>query len=131
MTCSFVAEVPEWLYVYWNAPRETDHKLKVCVTKLSNSLDLTRFNKYVVQSNKLQMANGQGSHWRTENPAIFSICIVCSYEISVSSVLNIFTLLAFTQSVDNSFHSFIILCEKEYFLMSNLCDESLYNSFVF
>ena len=34
--------------------------------------------------------------------------------------LNIFMLLAVTQSVDNLFHSFIVLCEKECFLMSNL-----------
>ena len=34
--------------------------------------------------------------------------------------LNIFTLLAVTQSVDNLFHSFIVLCENECFLMSNL-----------
>ena len=34
--------------------------------------------------------------------------------------LNIFTLLAVTQAVDNLFHSFIVLCENEYFLISNL-----------
>ena len=34
--------------------------------------------------------------------------------------LNIFTLLTLTQSFGSLFHSFITLCEKEYFLMSNL-----------
>ena len=41
-------------------------------------------------------------------------------EICVNLVLNIFTLLAVTQSVDNLFNSFIFLCENEYFLISNL-----------
>ena len=31
-----------------------------------------------------------------------------------------FTLLAFTQSEDNLFHSYMVLCENEYFLISNL-----------
>ena len=31
-----------------------------------------------------------------------------------------YTLLAVTQSVNNLFHSFIVLCENEYFLISNL-----------
>ena len=34
--------------------------------------------------------------------------------------LNILTLLAVIQSVDNLLHSFTILCENEYFLISNL-----------
>ena len=34
--------------------------------------------------------------------------------------INIFMLLAVTQSVDNLSHSFIVLCENEYFLISNL-----------
>ena len=34
--------------------------------------------------------------------------------------LSIFMLLAVTQSVDNLFHSFIVLCENEYFLIPNL-----------
>ena len=34
--------------------------------------------------------------------------------------LNILTLLAPTQSADNLFHSFTILCENEYFLISSL-----------
>ena len=39
----------------------------------------------------------------------------------VSTVfLNLFTLLAVTQSVDNLFHSFIVLCENEFFLISNI-----------
>ena len=34
--------------------------------------------------------------------------------------LNILTLLALTQSADNLFHSFTVLCENENFLISNL-----------
>ena len=54
--------------------------------------DLTRFNKIAIPNNKFQMASGQGSHWLIESPTIFSS--MCS--------------------------PFITLCEKEYFLMSNL-----------
>ena len=34
--------------------------------------------------------------------------------------LSVLVLNTFTQSVDNLFHSFIVLCENEHFLMSNL-----------
>ena len=34
--------------------------------------------------------------------------------------LNIFTLLTFTQSIDNLFHLFTVLFENEYFLIFNL-----------
>ena len=33
MTICLFTEVPKWLYVYWNAAPETDHKLKVSATK--------------------------------------------------------------------------------------------------
>ena len=56
-----------------------------------------------------QNASGQGSH----------TCVTRRSEMFVNFILNTFTLLAFTQSVDNLFHSFIVLCENEYFLMSN------------
>ena len=42
------------------------------------------------------------------------------YQIYVNSSLNIFTHLALTQLFDSVLHLFITLCEKEYFLMSNL-----------
>ena len=77
-------------------------------------LDLTRFNKIVIPNNKFQMASGQGSHWLIENPTIFALTHFASILF-----LNIFTLLALTQSFGSLFHSFITLC-VEYFFMSNL-----------
>ena len=47
-------------------------------------------------------------------------CVTALLRYVSTLLLNIFTLLAVTQSVDNLFHSFIVLCEKECFLMSNL-----------
>ena len=41
-------------------------------------------------------------------------------KIFVNFVLNKFTLLAFTQLVDDFFHSFIVLFKKEYFPISNI-----------
>ena len=85
---------------------------------------LTRFNKIAISNNKFQMASGQGSHWLIESPTIFSsmctFCVARPYQIYVNYILNIFTLLALTQSFGSLFHSFITLCWKEYFLMSNL-----------
>ena len=52
------------------------------------------------------MASGQGSNWLIESPTIFH-----------QMFLNIFTPLAVTQSVDNLFNSFTVLCENEYFLL--------------
>ena len=66
------------------------------------------------------MANGQGSHWLIESPIMFHLCVTHLPEIFVNFVLDIFMLLAFIQSADNLFHSFIVLCENEYFLISNL-----------
>ena len=82
---------------------------------------LTRFNKIAIPNNKFQMASGQGSHWLIENPTIFSsMCSSPLSDICQFYFLNIFTLLALTQSFGSLFHSFITLCEKEYFLVSNL-----------
>ena len=48
-----------------------------------------------------------------------SIYIAHPYQIPVNFIFK-HTILALTQSFESLFHSFIILCEKEYFLMSNL-----------
>ena len=66
---------------------------------------------------KAQMASGQGIHWLIESP---TFCVIHPPEICVNLVFNIFMLLAITQSVDNLFHSLMVLCENEYFLISNL-----------
>ena len=48
----------------------------------------------------------------------FNLCVIRLPEICVNLVLE--HMLAVTQSVDNLFHSLIVLCENEYFLISNL-----------
>ena len=61
-------------------------------------LQVIIFNKIVIPNNKFQMASGQGSHWLIERPTILSsmysppLSDVCQFN------LNIFTLLALTQS---------------------------------
>ena len=53
-----------------------------------------------------------------QTTGIYTTCILyCIINFSIA-FLNIFKLLAFTQSGDNLFHSF--LYENEYFLISNL-----------
>ena len=66
------------------------------------------------------MASGQGSHWLIESPNNFHLRVTRPPEICVKLVLNMFTLLAVTQSIDNMFNSFIVLFENKYFLISNL-----------
>ena len=48
-----------------------------------------------------QIASGQGRHW-----------LIALLRYVSTLFLNVFTLQAFTQSVDNLFHSFIVLCEN-------------------
>ena len=64
------------------------------------------------------MASGQGSHWLTESAKLFNLCVISPPEICVNLLfIHIHTA---PQSVDNLFHSLIVLCEKEYFLISNI-----------
>ena len=91
----------------------------------------TEFNKIAVQG------KGPYGKWTRKPLAyresnIFNLCVICPPEICVNLVFkNIhtassyticrqFMLLAVTQSVDNLFHSLIVLCENKYFLISNL-----------
>ena len=66
------------------------------------------------------MAGGLGSHlaYRESNLSIY----VYPARLRYMSILflNILTLLAPTQSADNLFHSFTVLCENENFLISSL-----------
>ena len=87
----------------------------VCMyTKVSSYLDLTRLPSQTTSS-----------RWQVYKEAIglsrvqqFShLCVAHPYQ---NLFLNIFTLLALTQSFGSLFHSFITLYKKEYFLMSNL-----------
>ena len=56
------------------------------------------------------MTNREGSHWLIQIPTIVHLCVTRPSEIFVKIVLSIFTVLVFTQSVVNLFHSFIVLC---------------------
>ena len=81
----------------------------------------TGFNKIAIPNNKFQMASGQGSHLAHRESNNFIIYVYPALIRYLSILfLNIFTLLALTQSFGSLFRSFITLCEKEYFLMSNL-----------
>ena len=66
-----------------------DNESLPCI--LPNSLDLTRLPSKA----KAQMTSGQGSHWLIESSTMFHLYFI-------------YMLLAFTQSVDNLFHSFIV-----------------------
>ena len=78
--------------------------------------DLTRF---AIQ------AKGPDCKW-TRKPLVYresnniDLRVTRPSAIRINPVLNIFTLLAVIQSIDNLFHLFIVNCEKEYFLLSNL-----------
>ena len=79
---------------------------------------LTRFNK--IAKAKGQVASEQGTHWLIQSPTLFSMCDPPP-AICVNLVFNhIRAARAVTQYVDNLFHSFIDLCENEYFVKSNL-----------
>ena len=83
------------------------------------ALDLTRLPSQTTSS-----------RWQVDKEAIglsrvqqFShLHVARPYQISVNSIFKHIhtTVLALTQSIGSLFHSFITLCEKEYFLMSNL-----------
>ena len=84
----------------------------VCNTKC-NYQDF-RFNKIAIQG------KGPGGKW-TRKPLAYreskiSYLFVTRLRYVSTLFLNIFTLLAVTQSVDHLFHSSIVLCEKEHFL---------------
>ena len=66
-----------------------------------------RFNKTIkgAMQSKNQMASGQGIRWLIKSPTIIHVCVTRPAVIFVSVVYkNTFTLLAFTQSVDNSIY---------------------------
>ena len=94
-------------------------ELMAAISKLEkvSLIHLTRFNKIAIQ--------GKRPRWQVDKEAVgvtaefkkLSSMCVCMRYLSIL-FLNIFTLLVFTQSENNLFHSF--LCENEYFLISNL-----------
>ena len=61
-------------------------------------IPVTRFNKISTQGEMLQKAGG---HRLIKSPTIFHQCVAGPYHIFVNFILNIFTLLKFTKSVDN------------------------------
>ena len=73
-----------------------------------------------------QTANGPGNHWLIHSSTIIHVCVTRPCEIFVNFCfvfylrLTILALLAFIQSVDSLFHSFIALCENVCFQISNI-----------
>ena len=67
--------------------------------------DITRLSSKA----KVQMASGQGSHWLVESPKLFIYVKPALLRYVLTLFLNIFTLLAVAQSLDNVFHSFTVL----------------------
>ena len=96
------------------SPHFYSSRTKVDRHPLRDRARRSRFNKICHPS--------QRPRWQVDKEAIgLSRVQQCSSTYNPSTLfLNIFTLLAVTQSVDNLFHSFIVLCENECFLMSNL-----------
>ena len=76
--------------------------------------DLTR----LPSNAKVQVASGQGSHWLIESPTICHLCITRPSEIFVNFVFNIIH----AEYLHNMqiICSFIVLCENEYFPISNI-----------
>ena len=76
---------------------------------------LTRLNKIAIQG------KGPDGRW-TRRPLAyresnsFYLCVTALLRYVSTLFLNVFTVLAITRYVDNFFHSFILLCENEYFL---------------
>ena len=56
------------------------------------------------------MASGQGSHWLIEIPTFVRLCVTRPPEVCVNLVFKHIH-VAFTQYVDNLFHSFIVIFE--------------------
>ena len=80
---------------------------------------LTRFNKIAIQG------KGPDGKWTRKPLAYLESTIFSSMcdppRRYVSTLfLDIFALLAVTQYFNNMFHSFIVLCENDYFLISNV-----------
>ena len=76
-------------------------------------VDLIRFNKIAIQG------KGPDGKWTRKSLAyresnIFNLCVIRLPGICVNLVLDVFTLLVVTQSVDNLFHSLIVLCMYAY-----------------
>ena len=92
------------------------YSVVVKTTIFSCGIHVVSLTRFTIQ------AKGPDGKW-TRKPLAYResnnvhLLITCPPE---TLFLNIFTLLAVTQSVDSLFHSFIVLCENECFLMSNL-----------
>ena len=100
-----------------NDKRKTTTAVK---DRCGNVLDLARFKKIAIKG------KGPDGNWTRKPLAyresnIFNLCVIRPPEICVKTLhINIFTQLAVTQSMDNLLHSLNVLCENEYFLISNL-----------
>ena len=101
----------------------------LCVTRPSKisvesqtivHLFVTRPSKISVESPTIvHLCVTRPSKISVESPTIVHLCVTRPSKIFAKKI-NIFTQLAFIQSVDNLFHLFIVVCENEYFLIYNL-----------
>ena len=68
------------------------------------------------------MADGLGSPFAYQESNLFTVSKYTPPVLGICQFyfLNILTLLAPTQSADNMFHSFTVLCKNEKFLISSL-----------
>ena len=88
--------------------------------------DLTRFNKIATQGAPQMAVDKEAnslsrvySYYSKFNLRLFYVYPALARYLSIL-FLNILTLLACTQSVDNLFHTLMVLWENGYFLTSNL-----------
>ena len=95
-------------------------------TRDVGSASLTRFNKIATQGAP-QMAVDKEANSLSRVYSYYSKFNLCLFYVKPALArylsilfLNILTLLACTQSVDNLFHTLMVLWENEYFLTSNL-----------
>ena len=80
---------------------------------------LTRFNKIAIQvKGPDDMSTRKPLAYRESN--VFRLCVTSPHEICVNLVYKHSHAAAVTQSVHNLFHSFIVIRDNEYFLISNL-----------
>ena len=85
--------------------------------EMSRKGTLTRFSKIAIPNRMSQMASGQGSHWLIGSPIMLSYY---SPPLSVNYIFKHIHTTTINTIIWQMFHSFITICEKEYFFMSNL-----------
>ena len=98
----------------------------VCTYNIRLHTTLTRFNKIAIQGTPQMAVDKEAiclsrvySYYFKCNLPLFYVQPALTRYLSIL-FLNTLTLVACTQSVDNLFHTLMVLWENEYFLTSNL-----------